>query len=312
MGYPEESVEESPRLICPKCGYEQEERLDCLKCGIVFSKFIAFHSPEKTAKPDSVESAQGPSLPPEDTAAFDASEMRQQIKELSRRFNEVEFERVERSQLRSDLRALDRKSQAYFEQLASRLEALERLVNEPPTPPPAPTGPDYAELIRNLRSTEIEPLIQKLDELEHRFGEVVELVAQQPDSQIVALLEKLDARATSLETQLAGIRAENDSKASVSTTQNIESRLESLQTELGILGAIPDPTVALGYQISELREQTDLTRQKLQSLEDKLEHLSSLACHEEQPREPIEEDVHYIRESLDQIRKSLARLSPQS
>ncbi len=312
MGYPEESNEESSRLICPKCGYEQEERLDCLKCGIVFSKFIAFHAPDKTSRADSAEINQAAPPLPEDTLAFDASEVRRQIRELSRRFNEVEFERVERSQLRSDLRALERKSLSELEQLNSRLEILERLANEPPALPPAPPIPDYAELIKDLKSTQVDPLVQKLADLERRFEEIVEAITHQPDGQIVARLEGLDARVSVLETQLAGLRAGDDSRELTEATQELQLHVQALQSEVDIISAVSNQDAVLGNQVLELREQAGLLRERLQSIEDRLEHPSSVTHDTEQPGAALEEDVRYIRQTLDQIREFMSWHSQKS
>src|SRR5688500_8980743 len=107
-------AQNSKRLNCPKCGHEQEERLDCKKCGVVFTKFYALYPQQgaTTTLPDSTE-------------VMELTEISRLIRDLSRRFNEFEFERAERARLRGDLRVLDQKVESGLKELADQIAALQ-------------------------------------------------------------------------------------------------------------------------------------------------------------------------------------------
>jgi len=111
-------------INCPKCGHAQEERLDCRKCGVVFSKYYALHPPGRLDIAGVAEesSVKKPSEPDQATVI---SDLQQQVRELSARFAEIEFEKAERSQLRTDLKNLDRRLQDMLDRMALQLEQFE-------------------------------------------------------------------------------------------------------------------------------------------------------------------------------------------
>jgi chromosome segregation ATPase len=112
-------------MNCPKCGHEQEERLDCKECGIIFSKYNAlFQSPEQ------------PEATKEDTLTKNEfQELQIQVRDLSSRLIEAEFEKAERKKLRADLNTLEDQAQQDQMQIKDRLQLIEdrldRYFNEP-------------------------------------------------------------------------------------------------------------------------------------------------------------------------------------
>jgi hypothetical protein len=94
-------------MICPKCGFEQEERLDCKECGIVFSKYQALFPPADEAGPADED--------PQMKSEFHTLQI--QVRELSSRMREAEFEKAERKKLRADLKELEERIQHNQEQV---------------------------------------------------------------------------------------------------------------------------------------------------------------------------------------------------
>jgi chromosome segregation ATPase len=102
-------------MICPKCGFEQEERLDCKECGVIFSKYNAlFQSAEGSG-----EGAESPS------AINEIQELQLQMRDLSSRLIDAEFEKAERKKLRSDLRDLEDLLQSENSEKEARLRQVE-------------------------------------------------------------------------------------------------------------------------------------------------------------------------------------------
>ena len=111
-------------MNCPKCGFAQEQRLDCKKCGVVFSKYYALYPSTKPAMPDALEdSIEQELLERERKSAI--ADLQTQIRELSARFEEIEFEKAERNQLRTDFQNLERQLHETLDLTSSRLEGFE-------------------------------------------------------------------------------------------------------------------------------------------------------------------------------------------
>jgi hypothetical protein len=160
-------------LNCPKCGYEQDTRLDCLKCGIVFSKYSARNGDR--AATSILSEFQQPGTG-EDTSPVTLLELRQELRDLAHRFHEVEFERAERGQLRTEVHNLDRRIESAAEQASIRLDSLEKRENEPPPLPlPLHLG-DQPDLQGEIQRLMIEPLMEKLAQIDARVQKLEESV----------------------------------------------------------------------------------------------------------------------------------------
>ena len=138
-------------MNCPKCGYEQEERLDCLRCGIVFSKYLALFP---RGKPGSAEAAEPRSraIASDDLPDPELVQLSQQMREISRRFNELEFERAERARLQGEMRLLEAELQGKLAELAARLGALETRAVPAPA---ARAEPDLEPLVSRIELVEV-------------------------------------------------------------------------------------------------------------------------------------------------------------
>jgi ribosomal protein S27AE/chromosome segregation ATPase len=117
----------SAAMNCPKCGFAQEQRLDCKKCGVVFKKYYALYPSARPPAPDVLEDPieQGLLERERKTAIAD---LQLQIRELNARFEEMESEKAERSQLRTELNNLERYLQENLDLTSSRLEEFEKLL----------------------------------------------------------------------------------------------------------------------------------------------------------------------------------------
>lgn len=307
MGHAEKSDMELTTLICPKCGYEQEERLDCLKCGIVFSKFHALHIAEKVPQAETAEVPPVSFALPDEGSSFDLAELRQQVRDLSRQLTAVEFERVERSQLRTDLRALDKKVQSVLDGFTQRLETLERLANEPPAPPSVPVQPDRAELVHELKVTHLDLIHQRLDLIEGKLEKLAGNSEPQTDPWVLESLGKLDQRIGALEEKVQGITESSSPPDLSGVLEDLQNRLQALKTEMDAVQSAVALSKEHTSQFSDLKDQTVQIRQRLDLCEATLEQAPRYPAGEPS-RERIEADVRSIRESLEQIRELIARL----
>jgi DNA repair exonuclease SbcCD ATPase subunit len=118
-------------MNCPKCGFAQEPRLDCKKCGVVFSKYYALYPSTKPAMPDALDdSIEQELLERERKSAI--ADLQTQIRELNARFEEMEFEKAERSQLRTGLQNLETQLRENLDLTSSRLQEFEKSLGEAP------------------------------------------------------------------------------------------------------------------------------------------------------------------------------------
>jgi chromosome segregation ATPase len=143
-------------MICPKCGFDQEERLDCKECGIVFSKYNAlFTASESSGTPEE-----------EVSLKSEIQDLQIQVRELSSRLIDVDFEKAERKKIRSDLTDLNKQMQQNQTEMETRLrqieESLERSFQES-------ASQITPEILENLpKSEEMEQKASELtDNLNH-------------------------------------------------------------------------------------------------------------------------------------------------
>lgn len=154
-------------MICPKCGFEQEERLDCKECGVIFSKYNAlFQSADGSG--ESVESA---------PAINEIQELQLQMRDLSSRLIDAEFEKAERKKLRSDLRDLEDLLQSEKSEKETRLRQVEeKLASQPEAP--------AARIQR-----EIQGKFSKMEEMETKTAQLSDILTTTID-QCTNLWEK--------------------------------------------------------------------------------------------------------------------------
>ena len=163
------------------------------------------------------------------------SELQAKVSALHSRFAEVEFEKAERNQLRTDLKSLERQFHESTARVGSRLEQCEQRLEKPPVSQQQQEAFDF----------EIPAIHDRLIQMEDRLGGL-ELAGQS----LPEICEKQDAgsgRISELENQIADLRRE----------------------------------------ITEIR----------------------CVLQAQEPRTPLEEDVHLIRKNLDDLRQFLSRNS---
>lgn len=219
-------------MNCPKCGYAQEQRLDCKKCGVVFSKYLALFRSARPAEGMPATDAGAPE-PPDHDIRLAFAELQATVKALHSRFAEIEFEKAERNQLRTDLKNLERQLHENAAQLGSRLEQCEQRPDKPSVP----------QIHHEALDFEIPAIHDRLENVEDRMRGL-ELAGQY----ITEMREKQEAclsRASELESQIADLRGE----------------------------------------IADIRG----------------------ALQAQEPRTPLEEDVHVIRKNLEDLRQLLNR-----
>jgi chromosome segregation ATPase len=159
-------------MVCPKCGFEQEERLDCRKCGVVFSKFYALFQPGKPATQSIPMDSTVPEQLGQDPKAA-TIDLQLQIKELTAKFAQVEFEKAERNQLRSDLRNLEQQFQTHLDLMADRLDQAEKRLIETPDPKPQPEPDDQSpEILKRLEK--IEDILMNLDPISRQIEDLTQ------------------------------------------------------------------------------------------------------------------------------------------
>jgi chromosome segregation ATPase len=257
----------SDLLNCPKCGYAQEKRLDCKKCGIVFSKYYAIYSPAQSA--DVAAPAANASSPDPSGQDFRSAltQMQSQIQTFSGRFAEVEFEKAERSQLRIDLKNLERQIRENIARMESRLVQTEKSLQNPPTPPSQPAAPDVR----------IMALSEKLERIEEKLGSF-DFATQS----IVTLGEKNEANSRQV--------------------GELKNQLAALQNEAKDAKSAPELFAQAQKQVSDLQNQLTSLQNEVKEIKTGLDEVVQ-AQKEQEPRTPIEQDVHIIRKNMDELRQ---------
>jgi DNA repair exonuclease SbcCD ATPase subunit len=114
-------------MNCPKCGFAQEQRLDCKKCGVVFSKYYALYPLTRPAAPNGLDDPIEQELLERGHKSAIA-DLQMQIRELNARFEEVEFEKVERNRLRTDLQNLEKQLHENLDLTSSRFEEFKKVL----------------------------------------------------------------------------------------------------------------------------------------------------------------------------------------
>lgn len=293
-------------MNCPKCGYEQEERLDCKKCGIVFSKYTALHHLDKPQNPEDISHSQAREAPEEDSD-YGLMELRQALKELSRRFSEIEFERAQRHQLRTEIKNLEQQFHEELVSFASRIDEAEKLRHER----------EALQDLRTLPRAEFDQLLQRVEALEALPG----ICARDLDA-LKAELAALKAGHLGEDPGISDAIAAVDLKCRerilplAQLTQDmirVDILGKSLETDMRIMqevaAAIPGQQAELKSDLLELFEKVRQLNTKLDSIV--TEFKSHLGETEEDRRSAIGQNVQSILESLDHLRCSVAGLAPK-
>ncbi len=279
-------------MICPKCGFEQEERLDCRKCGVVFSKFYALHAAGKAANAEAAEAVPTQQAGPEEVPSFELSEVRQHLKELSQKVGEIEFDRAERARMRSEIKALDQKLQESIKNLSEGLTQLEERLEITSGHFDSQSLEKIASLGREIHEFHIEPLREKLDDLEARLKRIPDEPAQLADVRLQDFLRTLEARITGLETRVSSLSERQAGAVPPESGVTWDEALKDLEELRSSLQG-----VSLRYsEIGELKKNHLVLLSNMESIQQALEELK---------REPakwasgsvtsLENEVHALR-----------------
>jgi hypothetical protein len=293
-------------MNCPKCGYAQEKRLDCKKCGIVFSKYYAMYPPAHSADAAAAANSNSPDPSGQDVRAA-LTQIQSQIQVFSGRFAEVEFEKAERGQLRIDLKNLERQIRESIARMESRLMQTEKSLQNPPAPPtPPPQQP--------MPDTKLMAVTEKLERMEEKLGSF-DFATQS----IVSLGEKNEANSRQVEEikgQLTALQSETkEAKGApelISQAQkqvsDLQNQFTTLQNEVKEVKSAPELVSQAQKQVSDLQNQLTALQNEVKDIRVALDQVSQ-AQKEQEPRTPIEQDVHIIRKNMDELRQFLSSFS---
>jgi peptidoglycan hydrolase CwlO-like protein len=210
---------ETGLIICPKCGHEQEERLDCRKCGIIFSKYYALFPSSKSAASNGAEESIA-QVPTEQNREATISDMQMQLREISARFANVEFEKAERNQLRADLKNLERQLHDNLESMENRLDQFAKRFEESSVPAPdKESGSRLAAILERLEH--IEGSLQNLDHFGGKFRDLDE-----KNRAYSQLMLELQMQHSALRKEVADIKSQLELLSQAQESQEPETPLE--------------------------------------------------------------------------------------
>jgi chromosome segregation ATPase len=294
----------SDLVNCPKCGYAQEKRLDCKKCGIVFSKYYAIYPPAQSADVAAPAANAGSPDPSGQDFGAALTQIQSQIQAFSGRFAEVEFEKAERSQLRIDLKNLERQIRESMARMESRLAQTEKSLENPPAPPAQQAAPDMRVMA----------LTERLERTEEKLGSF-DFATQS----IVALGEKNEANSRHVEDLKGQLTAlQNEAKEIKSAPElvsqaqkqvsDLQNQVTALQNEVKEAKSTPELVSQAQKQVSDLQNQLTSLQNEVKDIRTALDQVVQ-AQKDQEPRTAIEQDVHIIRKNLDELRQFLSNFS---
>jgi DNA repair exonuclease SbcCD ATPase subunit len=279
---------------CPKCGYAQEQRPDCKKCGIVFSKYYAFHA---GGKPTPEESELPPPHAAADIAPADLTDLKQAVRELSRRCSDVEFERAERQRLRDDMRQFSQNTRQEAAALSSRLSELEKQISAMASDSLPPEHDDLVGLERTLCEVHVDPLLKALESVEDRL-DALSSETPRPDPRILDTLRRFEQRVIDLENNV-GCRAAQTSGGPAAPS--------TLGSEVAEMRATIENASTNYSELVELKQNHAVLSDRVATLEQELDSMKRPAPESERMHE-LECEVLELRSESRRIVQRLEKL----
>lgn len=291
-------------MNCPKCGYLQEERLDCRKCGVVFSKYYALHSQEMPLQSDSREASLPPYPPSPETYLPDLIEMRQSLKEVTRRLNETEFERAERIRISGEIRSLDQKMQDLQAQFASSIEGFEKKA-ESLTSSELPSEEYLRKLNAELIEAYMDPFLKRLNQVEQKAGKKQNGNSRETEADVhfQSVLQDMEQRMAALENPELENGSSGEQRAEGRLNQeNILKELEEIRLSL--------QNVTLKYSdIGELKKNHLVLMSKIESIQQEMDSTKEESSGTFSTKLPeFETEVQALRAEVRQAIKRLEAL----
>jgi archaellum component FlaC len=233
---------------CPKCGYSQEERLDCKKCGIVFATYYAIRKPADPQEP----------VPP--TAAENGStelaEMQRTLRDLARKYGEVEFERSERQRLREEIRALEHRFEGEFSGLSVRISEIEKSIGE--ILGLARFGPEEVARLEHSFADRFDPFRKKLETVESRC-EALSKEARN-DARFIESVRRLEQRVADSETMVAKVASEPKPVNSAADIAELRTALQVVTVRYSEIGDLKKNHLVLLNKLEILQQQFDAAK----------------------------------------------------
>ncbi len=277
---------------------------------MVFSKYYQLHSTNKPVAAEVLEPVPPQSPPPAtgDDPAAEIADLRQSFKDLSRRFNEVEFERAERTQLRGEFRTLDQKVKDSLTQLQDRLGTLGDLVDQLRVSPPPVSAENVQQLKNELLEEQLMPLRQRLEQIETRLETLPKEFAPSGSDSAPEGLRRLEERMTQAESDIAGLAELNRSQA-----EALPGGADKLAKDIDELrGSLQNVTVRYS-EIGELKKNHLVLLNKVESFQLQLEQATKAPERVVSNRVPeLETEVLALRAEVRQTLKRLETLEADS
>jgi len=249
---------------CPKCGFVQEDRVDCRKCGVVFAKYLAIYPPDNPASGESPEMVEAPPAATIELDPHELNEMRQTVRDLCRRFSELDFERIERSRMRAEIRGLEQQLQEALAQVTAQLTDHGRQISELYMRPAGPTVQDLETLREELHTGHLAPITQHVSQLGDRMLAMQNTVAALNDARMIEVLKKLDQRQTELEAKIAAL-SEGTAQTSEPSPQDeslraveeLRAALQNVTVRYSEIGELKKNHLVLENRLTELGQRRD-------------------------------------------------------
>jgi chromosome segregation ATPase len=242
-------------IKCPKCGYLQEESEDCVRCGIIFAKYYALHTPERAIPQEGQDPGPAPYSVPAETLAAEVSELRQNLRDVARRLNDMDFERAERSVLRGETKALEQRLNESLAGLSGRVQTLEG--RDP--------GLELEQLKEELWEKELGPFMDRLDRLEEGLDKLISLVPDdlpgEPAPDPAARLDRLEGRMESIAAALE--KVPRDARPAEDLIRELEEMRNAVRTatvRYTEIGELKKNHLVLQNEIDTLRRELDSLR----------------------------------------------------
>jgi DNA repair exonuclease SbcCD ATPase subunit len=233
---------------CPKCGYSQEERSDCKRCGIVFAKYFALRKTADSQEPGA------PAAP--ENGSTEIAEMQRALRELARKYGEVEFERSERQRLREEIRAVEHRFEGELTGLSARISEIEKSISEILTV--AQIAPqEFARLERSF-ANRFDPFLKKLETIESRI-EALSKEARN-DSRFMDSVRRLDQRVADTETLVAKVASEPKPANGAADIAELRSALQMVTLRYSEIGDLKKNHLVLLNKLETLQHEFDAAK----------------------------------------------------
>jgi chromosome segregation ATPase len=270
----------------------------------VFAKYYALHAQEPSTleaqdppRPASgfVEDHSYPVLP-------DMFEIQQNLRDLQQRFKDLEFEKVERRRIRSEIRALDDGIQETLGGLAARQDDLEKQLSDLANLQPRVTPMDLAELRNELRAIDLEPVHRRIGQAENRIQACAADLSTKTSPRLLELLPKLEGRLNEAEGRISAMAESVRNAQGNGAPPHLDTALKGLE-DLKV--ALQNVTVRYS-EIGELKKNYLILRNMLESLQQSMETFRKESANGPSARTAeLEKEVFALRA---EVRKAYERM----